>query len=101
MKKDQMLNGARLSSLHSRLPGSVFGGVFTQYSTWRTLFWFTAGVTVIPLVLGYFVVPQDRLEPGRDTRKFSTSSFRFTFPSFHKAQAQTTSPSPLPPLPFQ
>jgi len=57
--------------LHSRLSGSVFGGIFTQYATWRALFWFTAAVTVIPLVLGFFVVPPDRLEPGRDTRQFA------------------------------
>jgi MFS family permease len=48
--------------------GSVFGGIFTQYSTWRTLFYFTAGVACIPLILGYFVAPLDRLDPARDKR---------------------------------
>nr|AOR51677.1 MFS general substrate transporter [Phaffia rhodozyma] len=50
--------------------GSIFGGVFTQYSpaSWRGVFWFTAGISVIPFALGSIFIPRIRLDPTRDKR---------------------------------
>ncbi|KAL8279915.1 hypothetical protein RQP46_007765 [Phenoliferia psychrophenolica] len=39
--------------------GCVFGGVFTQYATWRAIFYVSAGLAALICVAGYFVIPPD------------------------------------------
>lgn len=48
--------------------GSTFGGVFTQFSTWRGVFFLTAGLAYVPMVLGWFTIDHDVLDPKRDKR---------------------------------
>ena len=48
--------------------GSAFGGVFTQYSTWRGVFYLTAGMAYLPMAIGWFTIDSEILDPTRDRR---------------------------------
>ena len=49
--------------------GSLIGGLFTQFVSWRANLWFLAGVYAVIAVLVYFFVPSDKILSEHSTKR--------------------------------
>ncbi|KZS91971.1 putative efflux transporter [Sistotremastrum niveocremeum HHB9708] len=48
--------------------GFVFGGILTQFATWRAIFWFMAGLCAISFTIALFVMDADVPSTEKDRR---------------------------------